>query len=37
MNNFEKNVIQIWGNKGRDWLKILPTIVGALAAAMEID
>lgn len=31
MTVFEKNIVQLWGSEGKDWLKSLPTLVTKLA------
>jgi streptomycin 6-kinase len=37
MNIFEQNIINIYGDEGRNWLKNLPGIVNNLASQYDIS
>lgn len=36
MNNFEKNIISIYGVKGKEWLKQLPEIISQIASKYQL-
>lgn len=37
MSNLEKNVTNVWGNKGREWLKNLPNLIAELSAHWKLS
>lgn len=37
MDNFETTVIKTWGNKGKEWLALLPSLVSQLAEAWHLS